>query len=225
MGCVGQGCLAAAIIAVLGVGVFGIGGWWAYNHVVNRYTADRPADIRIEQPTPAAIQQSRTKLEQLQNAVRNSTETRLEFSAADLNALIATEPGFAGMRGKVRVDMAGDDMVLDLSSPLVGVQLPKIRNRWFNGRVRFRFTYALDQFSFEAKSLEVGGSRMESGSGQGFAASFLRSFGPSYARSFNRSFQDGQNRNPSGRAFWKQIKTMSVQNDQLVVVTHAGEQQ
>ena len=222
-GCVGQGCLIVAIAAILGIGVFGVGGWWIYNNVVSRYTSDRPADVRIEQPTPDTVQRARGKLERLQSAVRNRTEATIEFSAEDLNALLASEAGFADMRGKVRVDFSGNDMILDLSVSLAKVQLPKIRSRWFNGRVQFGVTYDQDGFSFDAKSLEVGGDRMEAGSGRGVASSFLRSFSSSFTRSFNRSFHEGQNRNPGGRAFWKQIRTMSVQNGQLVVVTKAGE--
>jgi hypothetical protein len=188
MGCVGQGCLAAAILGVIGAVVIGAG-CWLFFKAVNRYTADRPADIRIEQPTTDAIQQAETKLKQLQNAVRNQVEKTIEFSAADLNTLIASEPQFAQTRGRVRMDMAANDMILDLSAPLGAAGLPQIRGRWFNGRARFAFKYELGEFLFEAKSLEVGQDRMESGSGRGFMSSFLRGFASSYTKSFNRSFQ------------------------------------
>jgi hypothetical protein len=215
MGCFGQGCIALVIIVLFVVVVGGGGGWWLYNKAVDSLTSDHPTSVAIDQPSDMAFQQAETKMRQLRNAIRNKTDTTIAFSAADLNALIARDPGFAGTRGKTRVDMAGNDLILDLSGPLDTIKLPKLQGRWFNGRAQFGFAYDLGEFSFVAHSLETNGHRMVN-------ASFLRNFSSSYTRSFNKSFHNALGKNPQGSEFWNRVKGMSVQNGQLEVITKSG---
>jgi hypothetical protein len=222
MGCFGKGCLALVILFLLLVIGGGVGGWWIYGKVIRSITSDHPANIQIEQPDEAAFQQAEAKLNQLRNAVRNKTETTTEFSAADLNALIARDPAFAGIRGKTRVNMAGDDLILDLSVPLDSVPLPMLKGRWFNGLAQFQFSYDQDQFSFTAHALEANGHRIEGANGSRFSSAFLQSFGSSFTKGFNQSFHQAEERNPQGQLFWNQIKTISVENGQLAVTTQSG---
>jgi len=219
-GC-GKGCLIAVAVVVLLVVVGGLGTWWMYGQMVGMFTANRQANVTVDSPAYVAVQQAESKLAQLRNAVRNQTEATIEFSAADLNTLVARDPAFSGLRGKTRVDLSGYDMILDLSVPTDSVPRPRFKGRWFNGRVRFGCTYDDGQFSFEARALEANGHRIVSG-GPGFATSFLKSFSSSYSRSFNHGFANGRDRNPQGQVFWKQIKSISVQNGMLVVTTRAG---
>ena len=113
---------------------------------------------------------------QLQNAVRNKTETTIKFSPADLNGLIARDPGFSGLFGKARVNMLGQDMIVDLSASLDSVPLPRLKGRWFNGTAQFGFAYDVGQFSFVARSIESNGHRMVDTGAPGFSSSFLQSF-------------------------------------------------
>ena len=219
MGCFAKGCLTLVIVVLLLAIGGAIGGWWIYGRAVNRFTSDRPASVQTEEPASAAFQQAETKLAQLRNAIRNKTETTTDFSAADLNALIARDPGFQGVRGKTRVSMAGDALILDLSVPLNGIPLPKLKGRWFNGQAQFQFAYDLGQFSFTAHSLTTKGHRIESNGRPGFSSSFLEGFGSSFTRRFNQSFHQAEERNAQGNVFWRQIKSMSIRNDQLEVVT------
>src|SRR4051812_31370274 len=94
--CFAQGCLALVILFVLTLVVGGAGGWWIYSKAVNSFSSDRPTNVVIDEPRPQALQQARSKLQQLQNAVRNRTDSTVVFSAADLNALIARDPSFSG---------------------------------------------------------------------------------------------------------------------------------
>ncbi len=222
MGCFARGCLILVIVSLFLLIAGGIGGWWIYGKAISSFTSDHPANIQVDQPTSAAFQQAEAKLAQLRSAVRNKTETTTEFSAADLNALIARDPAFAGVRGKMRVNMVGDEMILDLSVPLDTITLPKLKGRWFDGRAQFQFVYDLGQFSFTAHWLEAKGHRIESNGSPGFSSSFLQSFGLSFTKSFNQSFHQAEEKNEQGRGFWKQIKTLSVQNGQLVVITQAS---
>src|SRR5262249_52822688 len=150
-----QGCLTSIIVVVFLVVVVGGGGWFIYSKAINSFTSDQPANVAIDEPSPAEFQQAKMKLERLRAAIRNKTEATIDFSAADLNALIAREPGFTNLRGKVRVGLTGNDMMLDLSVPLDTVSFPGLKGRWFNGRAQFGFSYGQGQFSFDARALEA----------------------------------------------------------------------
>lgn len=219
MGCFARGCLALIIVLVAIVVVGGGGAWWIYSRVVNGFTADRAANVAIDEPAPVVIQQARSRLQQLQDAVRNRTDSTITFSAADLNALIAHEPSFANLRGKVRVNIPGDEMILDLSAPLDTVPLPKFKGRWFNGRSQFGFNYDGTDFFFSARALEANGRRIEASGNSAFTSSFLQSFSSGFTRSFNESFHKGQRNNLQSHEFWDRIKSMSIKSGQLVVET------
>ena len=223
MGCFAKGCLTLVIVFLFLVVAGVVGGWWIYGKAITSFTSDHPANIQIDQPGSAEFQQAEARLSQLRNAVRNRTETTAEFSAADLNALIARDPAFARVRGKMRVNMAGDEMILDLSFPLDSIALPKLKGRWFNGRAQFQFTYDLGQFSFTAHFLEAKGHRIESTGTTGFSSSFLQSFGASFTKGFNQSFHQAEGKDPQTRRFWKQIKTISIQDGRLVVMVQADQ--
>ena len=218
-GCFAKGCLALIVALVLIVVIGGAGTWWLYGKAIGSFTADRAAKIALEEPSPAALQQARTQLQQLQDGVRNRKEAIIEFSAADLNSLIASETTFAGLRGRVRVEMAEDDMILDLSAPLDSVRLPRFKGRWFNGRTQFRFNYDGADFIFTVKSIEANGHKIESDGTPGFNSAFLETGSSSFSRSFNDSFHKGQQSTAEAREFWDRIKSMSVRNGNLVVET------
>ena len=225
MGCFAQGCLTAVIVVVVLAVVGGGGAWWIYHTAINSFTSDQSANVAIDEPGAAEFQQAKMRLEHLRAAIRSKTETTIQFSAADLNALIAREPGFTNLRGRLRVNLSGDDMILDMSVPLDKINFPGLKGRWFNGRAEFGFNYNIGEFSFAAHAIEANGHRMENTGKPGFNSSFLQNFSTSYSRKFNQGFRQGQEKSPQGHEFWKQIKSMSVQDGQLVVVTQAGEMQ
>src|SRR5437870_10143828 len=128
MGCFARGCLTLIIaLFVLGVVVIG-GAWLLYGKAINVFTASQPASIQIEQPTDAQFNAAEQKLSQLRRAIWNDEETSIEFIAADVNALIARDPAFAGARGKARVAMADSIVTLELSVPLDQVPFPKLNS-------------------------------------------------------------------------------------------------
>ena len=185
MGCFAKGCLTL-IIALFILGGVVIGGvWYLYGRAINVFTSSQPAAIQIEQPSDAQFQAAKGKLEQLRGAVSRNEETTVEFSAADVNTLIARDPAFAGARGKARVNIADSFVTVELSAPLNTVPLPKLKQRWFNGTARFQFTYDLGQFIVSAKSAEANGKAVPEAF---FARSVLHSIAAS-TNAFMRSYR------------------------------------
>jgi hypothetical protein len=210
-GCFAKGCLILVIGGIVLVGVVAAGAWYFYGQAIALFTSPQPTDIRMEQPTDADFQAAEQKLNRLRQATANNEGTTLEFSAADLNTLIARDPGFAGVRNRARVTMANSMMTLDLSAPLDSVPLPKLKGRWFNGTARFGFSFAFGEFVFDPRFAETNGHVLPN--------AFFTGFTPSFNRSFNDGFRRGLEKNEQGAVFWKRIKMIGLDGDRLVVTT------
>jgi hypothetical protein len=211
MGCFAKGCLTlVVVIVVLATAIIG-GAWFLYGKAINVYTSTQPVNIHVEEPTDSQFQTAEGKLARLHQAIFNNQEIAIDFTAGDINALIARDPGFAGMRGRVRVGIADSIVTLELSAPLTAVPLPKLRNRWFNGRASFEFTYNLGQFVIGAKSAEA--------NGRALPEQFFGSFNASFNRSFNERFQRDLQKSQEQATFWKRIKAIVVNGDRLIIQT------
>jgi len=211
MGCFAKGCLTLVVVVfVLVAGIIG-GAWFLYGKAINLFTSTQPVNVPVEQPTDAQFQAAEAKLARLHQAIANNQEIAIDFTAADINALIARDPGFAGVRGRVHVAIADSIVTLQLSAPLTHLPLPKLKERWFNGTARFEFTYHLGQFLIGAKSAEA--------NSRAFPEQFFASFNASFNRSLNQRFQQDLQKNQQEATFWKRIKAMDVNGDRLVIQT------
>jgi len=134
MGCFAKGCLIFIVLAILLV-VIGIGGsFWSVRHV---YLSDKPAPIP-QAPTPsetgvvtpggtsvptpsetsAAIHE---RLDTMKQAARAHERTGVEFTAADINALIAANKK---SRGLASVSIDGNVAQVLFSIPLKKLKAP-----------------------------------------------------------------------------------------------------
>lgn len=211
MGCFAKGCLTL-VVAVFVLAAVAIGGaWFLYGKAINVFTSTQPVSVAVEQPTEAQFQSAQGKLARLHQAIFNNQEIAADFTAADINALIARDPAFAGMRGRVHVGIADSIVTLQLSTPLTALPLPKLKNRWFNGTVSFQFSYNLGQFVIAANSAEA--------NGRAFPEQLFASFNTSFNRSLNERFQRDLQKNQQQATFWKRIKAISVNADRLIIET------
>jgi hypothetical protein len=210
-GCFAKGCLIIVIAGIVLLGLGGIGAWFLYGKAIALFTASEPTDIRIEQPTDADLRAAEQQLNRLRQAIANNEEIRVEFTGTDVNTLIARDPGFVGMKNRVRVAIADSVMTLELSAPLNSVPLPKLKGRWFNGTARLGFSFALGQFVFDPRSVEANGRVLP--------AEFFAGFTPPFNRSLNDSFRQSLEKNEQQATFWKRIKTINIDGDKLVIVT------
>jgi hypothetical protein len=211
-GCFGKGCLALVIAAFLLLILLIGGGWFAINYIIRTFTAADFRDVQIETVSPQQMQFAEAKMDTLRSAIRNRQEATIEFTAADLNALIANDPGFKGARGRAHFAISNSTIFLDLSVPLNAIHSKLLKTRWFNGRVQFGVSYVDDDFSFNVKSIEADGHSVP-----------RALFGPEFSRSFNRSFNESfhSQARHHGDEFWSHLKMISVQNDKLIVTTRA----
>ena len=211
MGCFAKGCLTLLIIGFIFI-AGGIGTtWYLYVKAVNNLTSPAPADVQVAPPNESQFQAAENSMQRLRTAVADHKETTVEFTGADLNALLARDPEFEDLRGRVRVEIADSTMTIAVSAPLSWIPLPRIRNRWFNGTARFSFTYDSGSFDFDLKSAEAGGHHVPD--------IFLPSLDSSFDESMNRDFLNELRSDDHDSEFWDRVKTMRVVGDKLVVTT------
>jgi hypothetical protein len=210
-GCFATGCLTLVVAFIVLAAILGAGCWYLYGKGVSLFTAPQSVEIAIPEPTAADFRAAEEKLNRLRQATANDQETSVEFSAADLNALIARDPNFVGIKNRARIAISDSVLNVELSASLNSIPLPKLKGRWFNGTARFGCGFVLGQFVFDPKSLEANGHALPK--------EFLSAFGPSFNKSFNESFQRELQKNQQGSMFWKRIKTIELEGDRLVVTT------
>lgn len=212
MGCFAKGCLITSLAGLtLLILLFG-GAWFLYQKAVYKYTAPQPVQITSQIPTDAQLKSATEMLERLRTAISDNARETVEFTATDLNALIARHPDFANPRRQILISMANSIMTVEMSIPFDRSRLPLLKGRWFNGTARFGLDYVYGQFNVIPKSLIANGHRVPQ---EFFSESFVSSFN----RSFTRSFKNSLRQSREGEEFWESIKSVTVRDDKLVVMT------
>ena len=216
-GCCAAGCGTLLIIAIAGLALLLGVTWYLYSKAIDSVTASQPTTIQLEQPSEEQFAVASGKLEQVRNAANAKQAVTVEFTAADLNALIARHPSFEDLRGKMRVGIAQSIMTLDLSVPMSGVPLPKFKRRWFNGKATFGFSYDEDGFSFSPRSLEANGHTI--------AEELFGDAAPTINNYFDREYgaDEASESDTEEERVWRQIRSLSVVDDKVVVTTKGGE--
>ena len=150
MGCFAKGCLIFIVLAILLV-VIGIGGsLWSVRHV---YLSDKPAPIPqapapsetgtvtpggTSAPTPSETSAAvHERLDTMKKAAGAHERTGVEFTAADINALIAANKK---SRGMASVGIDGNVAQVLVSIPLERLHVPLrdafgLGDRYLNGTV------------------------------------------------------------------------------------------
>jgi hypothetical protein len=215
-GCIWKGCLIAALgsVAVAGMGLAAL--FYLYVVVVDRLTSAQPQNLTLAAPSPGQYQTAKLALERFRSAVAANREETIEFTADDLNALIAQHPDFRGARGRARLGIADSAATLDLNVPIGAVAMPRLKGRWCNGSIRFTLDYEFDQFKIEPSLIRMGGWRVP-----GWLLS--TSFSSSFSQSFSNGYRQTLQKDPRGAAFWKHIKKMTLDHDKLVVITQRAD--
>jgi hypothetical protein len=188
------------------------GGWYLYYSAVERFTSPRPVQITLDPISEAAYQTATNKLERFQTAVSAGEKQVIEFAATDLNALIARHPAFADSRRQVRFKIGGSIIILDFNVPLDEAKLPGLKNRWLNGSASFSFEYSYEQFRVRPKSVVFNAHQLPE-------TLLSESFVSSFNRSFTKGFMDALARNHQSEVTWKNIESITVRDDKLIVMT------
>ena len=164
-GCFFYGCITVLIVMVL----VGIAFFFAVRYtvtkiasIVEQYTETKPM------PLPA-VQMSATDYEQLDKRVtafadavnaRKATPP-LVLTGDEINALIANNPAWKGLKGKVYLTIEGDQIKGKVSIPMNDLaQVPllsRLKGRYLNGSAAFKVALANGVLVVTLQSLEAKG--------------------------------------------------------------------
>ena len=123
MGCFAKGCLILLCFFVLLCLAFIGGTFIAIRYLKTEYLPTTRITLPAATPTEQEQQATVTKWEQFESRARARESARVEFTADELNALVAGEPL---LRGKAHVSLEGDIARLKVSIPLTNT-------RWLDG--------------------------------------------------------------------------------------------
>ena len=187
-----------------------------YDKAIDRFTSGHPVNVQVAGHSHNSLQIAKLTLDRLRTAVAENREETIEFTGADLNALVADHSDFARVRGQVYFGIADSAMTLELNAPLEALPWPRLKGRWFNGTLRFTMDYEYGQFTFGPKLIrsrqwQVPDWFLTSTLG----SPFVRGFNTGFTRDFNRSMQ----KDPPSATFWNHIKRITIDRDKLVVTT------
>ena len=197
------------------LGLLVAGVWYLYAKTIDTLTDDAPIAVLVEPPTEEQFAAANAKLEQVRTAALTQQEVTVEFTAAELNALIARHESFRDLRGKARVAIADSVLTLDMSVPLRDIPLPRVRNRWFNGTLRLGFTYDQDNFTLHIESLTANGRDVD--------LSFFQTLADEINSGFNEGFDKSQRENEQSNEIWQNIHSMKLLYDKLIITTKGGQ--
>lgn len=115
------GCIIiAAILIVFGglVILYTVVGTYQ-NRKIDEFTQAEPAEIPVAKPGSAELETVDAKLTAIQTAVANEEVERFEFSADELNSLIATQEELADFRGQTFIErISPQGIVAKMAQPM-----------------------------------------------------------------------------------------------------------
>ncbi len=127
MGCFAKGCLILlAFLVLLGAAFVG-GTFLAVRVLRTSYFATASAPLPAAPSTEQEQQRAWAKWSEFGRALESDGTARIEMSADELNALVASQPD---LRGKAHVTIKNDTARLQISIPLDQVRL--LRGRYMN---------------------------------------------------------------------------------------------
>jgi hypothetical protein len=155
-GCGFYGCITGIVLLVMMLGTLLLG-WHYVKKMVMRFTDSKPAELPTLQMSPAEMAQAKERFESFLQSVREHHATKpLTLTADELNALIASG-GEQGFKGKVYVNLDGDQLKGDLSVPLQDVGLSMFKSRYLNGTATLNLSFRDGRLSVTPQTIQVKG--------------------------------------------------------------------
>jgi len=169
----------------------------------NDFTDDKPMAMPPIKLTPAEIDQLEQRIETFRQAVRNSKPTEpLVLTSDEINALLATDPDFSALKGKLYVTMSSDRVKGQLSVPMDSVGLPLFKGRYLNGTGMFEISLRNNRVRLTTMSFQVKG----------------RAVPEVYMEQIRKhNLAEGINSDPRAAAALERLKDIKVQDGKLVV--------
>ena len=144
-GCVLKGCLVIFIVVMLMGVIMGSFGTYLY-YGFQPFLSAEPVPIRVYPATEAQYQAVLAKVAPFNRALETAMEKPLEVTAEDLDILIARDPAWADLRGKVYLSIVDNELVAEVSVPFNAQPAPQFP-LYFSGRLTLGASIAGGEFT------------------------------------------------------------------------------
>ena len=202
-GCLFWGCLTAGIAVTLVIGLV-IGGTYYVKQKIRSFTDDHPAQIPIAAVSPREKQTLSARVKKIQAAMKRGIRRRFEFSADDLNKLIAIS-NQTQLRGKVFIHIDGDQITADASVPLN--QFPGFQGRYLNGRITLDVRVHNGRLEVFPVKIVVKGKSLP----ENFMAKLKA-----------KNLAEKYDADPNARSVLEKIDSLEVKNGKIVITTRGN---
>lgn len=213
LGCFAKGCLTLVVVGILTIALVGVFIYKSYQQV-RSYLADAPVPIRIYPATDEQYQAVQAKLAPFFDAIASNHRTTVELTADDLNTLIAREPGFSDVRGKVAISMAGGYLAADFSR-MISDSRETSTALYLNGRATAAINVDNGEVQLSPHTVTLNGKALPA-----WITQLLNN--RDFMKSSGGILDDEINRKPQLREFLRRLHSAHVDGDRLVL-TSVGE--
>ena len=202
-GCFHYGCIAGLVLVLVLV-LGGLYGMHYAKKMVTDFTDPKPAPLPQTHLPAGEFDKLEQRLDAFRQAVRAGKATQpLVLTADEINALIAGDPDFSGVKGKLYITLDGDEIKGQVAIPMESVGLNLFKGRYLNGTGKFslslhRGKLRLFVLSFIVKNRAVPEPYME------------------HIRKYN--WAEDSNRNPRVAAALDALKDIQVHDSKLIVL-------
>jgi len=202
-GCLFYGCLTGIVclVAMLAAVLIGL---HQLKKMVKEYTDTGPLPLPQVQLPPGELERVKRQVDEFRLAIQeNRSASPLSLTGDEINALIANDPAFQALKGKVNVSIEGDRVKGQVSLPMDQIGLPRFRGRYLNGTATF------------ALSLQNGALRIEPDQvlvkGKPLPAVYLDAIR-------KQDLAGNVNNNPSAATALSRLQSIRIEDGKLVIV-------
>ncbi|MDQ1258133.1 MAG: hypothetical protein QG656_2742 [Candidatus Hydrogenedentes bacterium] len=149
------GCLIAAGVFLLLIVIAAVAGYFLLQGTIEAFTDTKPLPLETYEPDPARVAELQKQWKAFsEDPPAGETVKPMTLTAKDINDVIQNNPDF---RGKLQVEIEGDQATGKISYPLDLTQLPMLGGRYLHGSATFSVLLQNGIFCIFIQSIEVNG--------------------------------------------------------------------
>ena len=145
-----KGCLIVAAIVVIGGITLVVGGYYAFQHYMNKFTDDQPMALPVVEMDQDTYDTLAARAETFAEAIDAGQDTQpFQLNETELNALIQNHSDWEDIAENIYVTIEGDSIGGQISMPF--------GERYVNATATFEFRFANGQLYLYIKDATVKG--------------------------------------------------------------------
>ncbi len=221
LGCCGCGCIVLGVILLLVLAFVGLVIYACYEGAL-AFTTTTPASFTMTTESDDVYQGAEKKIAAFNQSVNSHQPTSLTLNSDEVSAIIQHNPALAKLQAKANVTMTDDQAHVQFSMPTGSGVMGLLKDRYVNLDTSFSVSFDPDQHNiiFSPKTLQIGDMiLLGPGADPATSANLSHSFTDQGPGSFNYGFNQQMHKDPASENLLEQIKTITIQNGQLVIET------